>query len=361
MKLAIAHDTLTEYGGAERVLQSLLRLYPDAHVFTAYCDYAFIRRMFPSLTPDRLHVSAIQRLKLSRWGYLLQFLAPAFWKAFNFENYDIVISSSSFFLSNTIRVVKPIHIQYILGPPKNIFGLSPKVPTQKYLPYENFLAREYKLALNSGAYVVTDSKHMQQMLRQMFDVVSHVIYPPVIIPKKPVPHRGGSYYLTVSRLDDTKEIETVIHACSDLGVPLKVVGVGSDSQYVHYLCSLAGPTVDFLGFLDDTKIRRLYKNTIAFLFSPRAEDFGIAAVEAMAHGVPVIAYYGGGAKETVIEGITGTFFYEYTPESLKKVIRKFNPDKYDYSLLYGESLKFSEARFYREISRLVESFFICPS
>ncbi len=357
MKIAIAHDTLTEFGGAERFLQSLLRLYPDAHVYVAYMDRTFVRILFPMISPDLLHTSYIQKMKLSRWGYLFQPFAPIVWRGFNFENYDVVISSSSSYLSNTIRVKKPIHIQYIHTPPKNIFHLSPKTILQKYIPYERFLSDRYKQAINNSPYVVANSKHMQQMLKLMFGVSSRVIYPPVVIPKRLARRNKGAYCLMVCRLDEMKGIEIVIQACNRLRMPLKIVGIGSDEKYVYHLHKIAGSTIEFLGFRSDLEIHNLYENTIAFLFATRAEDFGVSPVEAMAHGVPVIAFYGGGAKETVVEGKTGSFYYEYTLESLAETIRKFSPDSYDPRALYLQATKFSEERFHKQIRLLINSLF----
>jgi glycosyltransferase involved in cell wall biosynthesis len=353
MKIAIAHDSLAEFGGAERVLQSLLRLYPNAHVYTAYQDDRFVKKFFPSLSGRNLSVSPIQLL--SRWGYLFQFLMPTCWKIFNLEGYDAVISSSSYLLSNTIRVKRPVHIQYILGPPKNIFDLAFPNPTQKVIPYTKCLAEQYEKALKGGAHVVTISHHIQQLLQRMFKVPSDIIYPPVTIPLRPPSRHTGLYYLTVCRLDDTKEIEILIFACSQMNVPLKIVGSGTDNQYVHYLRSLAGPTVEFLGFQDDSKVQQLYKHAIAFLFSPRDEDFGIAPIEAMAHGVPVIAYHGGGAKETVVEGKTGTFFYSYTPEALMEAIRRYKPERFNPETLYNYAKQFDEKRFHKEMKQLIDS------
>jgi len=355
MKIAIAHDSLCEFGGAERVLQSLLRLYPDAHVYTAYQDDRFVKNFFPSLSGRNLFVSPIQQLRLAQWGYLFQFLMPICWRTFNFEGYDAVISSSSYLLSNTIRVKKPVHIQYILGPPKNIFDLASPNPTQKVIPYTTYLAKQYENALNQGMCVVSISHHIQQLLNHMFKIHSDIIYPPVTIPRHAPSSHVGSYYLTVCRLDDTKEIEILIFACSKLSVPLKIVGSGTDNQYIHYLHSLAGPTIEFLGFQNDSKIRQLYKHAIAFLFSPRAEDFGIAPVEAMAHGVPVIAYHGGGAKETVIEGQTGAFFYSYTPNALVRAIRRYTPERFNRQTLYNYAKQFNEQRFHKEMGQLVRS------
>lgn len=357
MKVALVHDTLTEFGGAERVLQSLLRLYPDAHVYTAYFDKRFVRQRFPSLAPKKIHASVIQKLRLSRWGYLLQFLAPMLWRRFNFEKYNVVISSSSFFLSNTIRVARPIHIQYIHCLPKNIFDLALKVPTQKYIHYERYLATQYESALKKGDCVVANSRYTQHALGVMFSVSSQVIYPPITIPKKPVIHRKGSYYLTVSRLDETKELEIVICACSSLSVPLKIVGTGSDELYVKHLHRMAGPTIEFLGFLEDAEVNRLYRGAKAFLFSPRAEDFGMAPAEAMANGVPVIAYRGGGVVESVKEGMTGAFFHSYTPESLMDAIQKFSPKDYHVSALQKQADKFSERIFHTKIKNIVDGFF----
>ncbi|MBI4065116.1 glycosyltransferase [Candidatus Gottesmanbacteria bacterium] len=318
-------------------------------------DKTFVRLMMPMISPKKLYTSFIQRMKLSRWGYLLQPFAPMVWRSFSFESYDVVISNSSFFLANTIRAKRPVHIQYIHSVPKNIFNLSSEIPTQKIFPYEPFIRREYRDSLLSSPYVVTNSKHTQKMLKQMFGVSSVVLYPPVFLPKTPPKHNKGLYYLTVCRLDDTKEIETVIQACNILRAPLKIVGTGNDERYVNHLRIMAGPTVEFLGFRSDSEIDHLYVDAIAFLFSPRAEDFGIAPVEALAHGAPVIAYYGGGAKETVIEGITGTFFQKYTPEALVGAIRRHKPGLFNSRVLYNYAKQFSEKRFHKEMKQLIDS------
>lgn len=355
MKTAIIHDSLSVFGGAERVVQTLLDLYPQSHLYTAYYDPSIFNNFFCRLPQDRLHTSWAQGTSLMSHSSFFQMLSPLIWRQFNLENYDVVISSSDYLLCNLVRVNKPLHIQYVHSPPKNIFSMIPRLFLQYVVPYDIVLSHIYRRTLSKKAHVVTNSYHMQEILKQTFNINAQVVYPPVNIPKKPALHNKGSYYLTVSRLDNIKEIEILIRACSHIRAPLKIIGRGTDERYIHYLYKIAGPTVEFLGFLNDEAIRRLYINAIAFLFSPRAEDFGIAPVEAMAYGVPVIGYYGGGLKETVIEGKTGQFFYEYTKEAVIQAIQTFDPKKFSVNILYQHAAKFSNKKFKGNIERYINA------
>ncbi len=354
MRIAIVHDTLTEFGGGERVVQALLDMYPQAHVYTAFTDHAVVWKFFPELSADRLHTSWVQHTKLTSRGYLFQFLSSFIWKSFTLEQYDVVISSSAFFLSNTIRVTRPVHIQYIHCPPKNIFGLSVQTPIQKIIRYSSLVAKQYRLAIKSSPHVLVNSKHIQEELRRLFQVPSTVIYPPVYIPQTFERDKLQRYYLIVSRIDESKKIELAIQACNYLQLPLKIVGKSNDDRYERYLRSIAGPTIEFMGFCDDWAIRNLYKNSIAFLFTPPCEDFGIAPVEAMGYGVPVIAYYGGGVKETVIQGKTGMFFYQHTAQALIRTLHKFQSKKFNPSLIHQYVKKFNQRKFKKKIEAYVE-------
>jgi len=354
MKVAITHDILVEYGGAERVLQSLLHIYPEAHIYTAYLEESVLDKFSPPLLRKNIHVIPTKRFGLEPISYLFQPLSPLFWKSLQLEAYDIVISNSAFFLCNTINVWHPLHIQYVLCPPKNIFDLVSKTPMQKIINYAPFLARHYVGALRRYPYVIADSKHIQSLLRRISGVSATVIYPPVQVPRSYHRSKHRDYYLIVSRIDEQKDIEIAIEACSRLRVPLKIVGSASDGNYIPKLRKIAGPTIEFLGFLEDTKIYHLYERAIAFLFTPKSEDFGIAPVEAMAHGVPVIAYHGGGVKETVADGITGKFYYTHSTEALMRVIRQFDSMRYSPSVLHAAAQTYSVSSFENHLRQYVQ-------
>lgn len=354
MKVAIVHDSLVEFGGSERSIQSLLEIFPDAHVYTAYQDSSLVRRFFPKLSAVHFHTSWAQGNILSSRASLFQLFSPLIWRNFNFSKYDVVISSSHSLLSNLINTDNVVHIQYIHSPPKNLFGLSPQAPLHRLIPYSlRFIGNFYRRALRSSTHVVVDSNHMRRTILKLFGVNSRVIYPPVIIPPKPPIKHELKYFLCVSRIDWTKNLEIAIEACSSLGLPLKIVGKSNDKRYENYLRSLAGPTVQFLGFRSDEEIDKLYQSAIAFVFPSKNEDFGIAPVEAMAHGVPVIAYYGGGPKETIISGKTGAFFYEHNSLALAEALKGFKPELFKTKNLYQHALKFNADRFKSEMKQYV--------
>ncbi len=356
MNVAIIYDAVTEFGGAERMLQSLLRLFPAAHVFTAFADRRIIPAAVPSLSRENLHTLPHWVRSLSTHTSLFQALAPYLWRQFNLDAYDLIISKPSHLMCNLIRT-KAVHIQYIHTPPKNIFGLVPITPLQRLLTYQRYVAPLYKRAIRKTPYLLTNSYHMQRTIRRLLGVSPKVLYPPVTIPGI-LPTRGkGQYYVCVSRLDSQKHIEIAIRACNRLTLPLRIVGVTNEPRYEQFLRRIAGPTIRFLGFRSDQEIQKLYAHAIAFLFTSKEEDFGITPLEAIAHGVPVIAYYGGGVKETVKEGVTGRFFHTHSPTSLMRVLRRFDASVFRPNVLYGNARQFEERAFHAKLGSYINAVF----
>ena len=351
MKVAITHDILVEFGGAERVLQSLLHIYPGAKIYTAYLDRLVLENFTPPLSPKNIFVIPTRLFGLKPSSHIFQLLMPFLWQSLNLEENDVVISSSSFFMSNIIRVRRPLHIQYIHCPPKNIFGLSSKTPLQKLINYAPLLKRQYVWALRQYPHIVVNSRYTQRVLRRISGVASTIIHPPVYVPASFPQTSQRDYFLIVSRLDKLKNIEMAIRACIKLGVPLKIVGEASDGNYLPQLRQIAGPNIEFLGFKKDTDVRALYRRAIAFIFTPRTEDFGIAPVEAMAYGVPVIAYFGGGAKETIIHKKTGVFYFQYTQEALVRAILMLRSIRFSPSYIHAAAKKFDMIQFERRMSQ----------
>jgi glycosyltransferase involved in cell wall biosynthesis len=354
MKLAIVHDSLTEFGGAERVLQAMIHVFPSADVYTAYTNQDIIRKNFSHLNVRQLHASWAERTMLREHSSLTQLLAPAIWYSWDFSQYDVVISHSLHFLSCIVQTRKDaVHIQYIQSPPKNLFDLEPMTPLQHFLPYTSISKHLYQSAINSTPYILANSNFTKNTLFHLFGVSSTVLYPfteiPIHLPKQGAPH----YYLCISRLDKWKYIEIAIEACNKLHIPLKIIGVTNEKRYEHYLRSIAGPSISFLGFQSDNEIAELYRHAYGLIFPSKAEDFGIVPLESMAHGIPVIAYYGGGTKETVIEGITGMFFHEHTGNALAAVLSHFHRSNFKPFTLYTHAKRFSKNRFQHELQTYV--------
>ncbi len=162
--------------------------------------------------------------------------------------------------------------------------------------------------------------------------------------------RDDGYFLVVSRLGGYKRVDIAVEAFNKLGLELRVVGVGPQ---LNYLKSIVKNNIKLLGRLNDGDVTKLISSCTALIF-PTHEDFGIVPVEAMAAGKPVIAYRGGGALETVVEGKTGEFFDEQTVESLLKVLRKFDPSSYNPLDCRKQAEKFSKEIFKKEIKMFVD-------
>lgn len=351
MKIALITDCLTEFGGAERVLVALLKLYPDADVYTAFADSKILKKNFPK---PNVRVLPIPQEFFSRHTSLFQALAPFLWRIFNFNNHDLVIAISGHLMSNFIRPPSGLFIQYLLCPPKNIYNLIPKTHLQRLFPYQIYLKYLYIKALRQSSCLITLSQHMQKIFTHQFKLHPHVIYPPVSPAPGGYKHKSNSYSLIVSRLDNSKFIELAIQACNQLSEKLVIVGVSNDQNYEKYLHHLAGSTIRFLGFQPDEKLANLYSHAKVFIFTPQSEDFGIAPLEAMAHGVPVIAFHGGGVRETILDGKTGIFYHQRTAEALIKALEKFYSRRFQVDTLRQRAEVFSKEVFLRNFQLYVK-------
>jgi len=351
MNVALIHDSFVEFGGAERVMQVLVDMYPDADIYTAFADTSFRQKFFPSIPRKQFHTSFLQSLPVRNHTSFVQAISPLLWQSFNLNSYDLVISHSGHLMSSFVRVTKGIHISLVQAPPKNIFGIDPPTPLQQTIHYERYIRPLYRKALTACHRIVANSKQTQTSLQTCIGAHSDVIYPPVSVPSLPPKKPNGKFFLCVSRIVPYKHLELAILAANILHVPLKIIGVSNTPPYERYLRHLAGPTVEFLGFR--TKFDNYFAQSIAFIFTSYNEDFGIAPLEATAHGVPVIAYHGGGAKETVVEGVTGTFFTTLTTDAVVDAMKRIQTMPLDPRAMYRHAKRFSTDRFTREFSAYV--------
>lgn len=357
MKVALVHDYLLRMGGAERVLLELAKMFPEAPIYTLLCDQEKVAPWFPA---ERIIPSFLQNFPeflKKRHKYLLPFL-PVAAENFDLREFDLVISSSSAFAKSVITRPMAKHICYCHAPARFLWDWHAEYLRENNFGFfRKFLARAVSHYLRiwdrSSAkrvdHFIANSKATREKLFKYYRQEAQVIYPPVRLPswKEFLSARDKGYYLIISQLAPYKKIGAAIEAFNRLNLPLVVAGEGSESEK---LSASAGPNIRFLGWVSDAERNELFKNCAAFIL-PGEEDFGIAAVQAMSWGKPVLAERSGGAKETVLEGATGEFFEGSLPETIADGMRRLRQNSSNYSSLVIRKWaeKFSEEKFRKEM------------
>jgi glycosyltransferase involved in cell wall biosynthesis len=333
MKIALVHDYLREYGGAERVLEVFHELWPDAPLFTSFVDWDGLGVHSDIFKTWDIRPSWVQHNWLVRKFHSpLRFLTPFIWNSFDLSDYDVVLSSSGWFMCRGVHTKKndqtgALHVCYIHHPPRNLYGYETGGLVQRYKVVKmyasiiNFFLRQYDYdTAQQVDYFIANSQETARRVKKFYRRDSLVMYPPIQVKKPKVLKEPGSYYISVGRLTYSKRIDILIEACNSLQLPLKIIGTGKEE---FRLRQIAGPTIEFLGALSDEEVSTMYSQAKALLFCARQEDFGMVPVEAMAHGVPVLALKEGGVKETIIHGKTGLFFSEPSVDSLREALNSF--------------------------------------
>lgn len=386
MKVALVHDYLHEFGGAERVLLALSEIWPEAPIYTAFysrCSSAWERFREKDIRASWFHFLPYA----SKLASPLRFLAPLVWNSFNFSKYDVVISSANWYVTKGLRKgSKTIEVCYCHTPPRYLYGYRTSVQWRRYWSVRvygeivgHFLRMYDFRAAQRVDFFVANSKNVAARIKKFYRRESEVIYPPVEIPQMPgsshvsrrfrddtadlkslsavssnTSRSESAYYLVVSRIVGGKGLKLAIKVANRLKVPLKVVGRPAGwGAAGKKLRELAGESVEFLGEVSDEKLVKLYAGAKAFLATAEDEDFGITPVEAMAAGVPVVAFKGGGYLESVVPGKTGVFFGDYSVESLVSAMRCLDKMKISSEACRRQAKKFSKGRFKREMKEFV--------
>lgn len=332
-KIAIVHDHILEFGGAERVFVTLKRMFPDADVYTAAYNKSLLEQRAPDSKDWHITESWAARIPFFRRLYSpLRFLTPWIWESFDFTGYDVVISSSGWFMSKGI-ITRPEtkHISYVHHQPRYLYYYATSVEWQKFLLikiYAHFINHFLRMwdftSSQRPDILLANSEETQRRIKKFYRRDSHVVYPPVdLADEKNVDTSAENkeYYVVVSRLSKMKHIDLIIQAVEKAGLKLKIVGTGRDEEYLKSFAST--DNVTFEGHLSDSAFAELFKHAKGFIMASIDEEFGIAPVEAMSYGVPVIAFASGGLKETVQDGKNGLQFGELTVESLGEALGKF--------------------------------------
>jgi glycosyltransferase involved in cell wall biosynthesis len=372
LNVALVHDHLMKYGGAERVLLALHHLFPTAPIYTLFYDQRVADSYFPGADVRASSLQKLPRFTRRRFRTLAPFAVSAI-ENMDLRAYDIVISSSAFFAKGVITRPDAVHICYCHTPTKYLWDVTDITRDNEQAPLLAQWARNTAVHMlrmwdfNAASRVdhfIANSRYVKRAIEKYYRKDAFVVYPPV---EKEALHAGdranplsqrsvvGSlpkdFFLVVSQLYPHKQVELAVQAFSKLSYPLVIVGGGPQR---HYLKSIAGPTTVFLGRQPDSVVRECYERCYAYVH-PGEEDFGISMVEAMLFGKPVLAYRGGGAQESIIEGVSGEFFDDLHPAVLADGVRRLREhyDTYDANVIASVGKRFSKERFGAEFKRVL--------
>ena len=350
MKLAIVHDYLNQMGGAELVLKVLHELYPDAPIFTSIYDPALVDADFRKMD---VRTTFMQRLPLvARHHQAFLPIFPFAFESIDLRPFDVVLSMSSAWSKNVLTRPETCHINYCLSPMRFAWSFLDYAAREQISDWQRPILMPIMAALrawdvagsNRVDHFIGISGEVNRRIMKFYRRDAALIYPPVETRSYAdgVADAGDDgYFLIVARLVPYKRIDLAIQACNRLKAPLKIIGGGRDEAHLR---ARAGPTVEFLGRVDDETKRRYLRRCRAFLF-PSEEDFGIAPVEALASGRPVVAYAAGGALDFVVEGKTGLFLREQTPEALAAALARVSDYEWDSSAISDHASQFDTETF----------------
>lgn len=364
LKIAVVHDVLITFTGAERVLEQIFQLYPEADLYSLIDFLPQKKRDF--IRNKDVRTSFVQKFPFAQKKYraYLPFFPLAI-EQFDLSGYDVIISSSHAVAKGVITNTSQLHICYCYTPFRYAWDL--------YHPYlkregliRGFKGRIAQLVLHYFRmwdsttaqrvnFFIAISKYTAKRIRKTYDRHSIVIYPPVDVDKFEVYTKKEDYYVTVSRMVPYKSLDLIVEAFSKMPEKrLVVIGDGPEKTKIRKKVALC-KNVEVLGFQAFGVLKDYLQRAKAFVFAAE-EEFGITPVEAQACGTPVIAYGKGGVRETVIDGETGIFFEEQTAESLMHGVRQYEKkeDTFDPIMIRKSAERFNIKRFNKEFKKFVD-------
>jgi len=368
MKVALVQDYIKEYGGAEKVLETLHEIYPQSDVYTLVYLPRFlgphmerfkdwkIKSLIPSWIP-------LQAKMIS----MLRFVDHLFFQRLDLSSYDLVIVSmaGSYSGVNLFKKGKnTLHVCYCHTPPRYLYGYATankwtKGIIRKFLlilgriPMHFIRLRDYLDAQRPDVFIA-NSQEIASRIQKFYRRIAVVVHPPIDVPKvdKPIPQNERKFYLTGGRLARAKRFDLAVEVCTKLNLPLKVFG-RDFAGYEKELRSLAGKSVEFLGEVTQEEKWNLIKKAKAYISPSLQEDFGMLNLEVNGVGTGVIAYKSGGVTETLVDGETGVFFNESTVDSLAKAIERYERLKIKPEDCIARAQMFEKQVFMKKIKEIV--------
>ena len=365
MRVALVHDYLKEPGGAEAVLLMLKEMYPEADVYTAYKFSKYWGRFYEKMSKWKVFES---------WGKYLPFLpgalsyytilSPLFFWYMDLSDYDLVIvSQAGGYFPNGVRIgTKTKLVTYCHTPPRFLYGYD-TASKERYKWYwrpiselANHILRMVDFTFAQKPHVfIANSKNVANRISKFYRRKSSVVYPPIEIAMNKLhgDQARGDYFLIISRIVGSKNIELAVEMANKYKLKLKIAGKPIGTSGREIVKNISGLTVEYLGEVGEDEKIKLLSQARAFLALEKDADFGMTAVEPQVYGTPVIAFRNGGYLEAVIENKTGVFFDELTAEGLKRGIDKFKELKWDEKVIRKNALRFSTENFKKGIREVI--------
>ena len=370
MKLALIADWLTTFGGAEHVLEEFLQIFPRSPLYSTVAR----RGKLGPLDVADIRTTRLQHLySLTKQHQMLLPLMPKAIESIDLRGFDVILSSSHAVAKGIVPPSDALHVCYCHTPMRYAWEMEEQYLDDFRIPLKlrpfirNQLKKIRRWDLTTAKRVdlfIANSTTTQERIKRIYNRESIVIPPPVNerffgqsakfkvqSSKVGTSHFAlGTYFLAVCRLVPYKRIDLLIEVANALKLPLKIAGRGQDEARLR---AMAGPTVEFLGFVPDSDLPALFANAEAFLF-PQYEDAGIVLLEAQATGTPAIAFKAGGATDVVQDGKTGIFFDQQTAESLMQALERFRSLTWDRDAIRDHARAFSQTHFREKLKSTVE-------
>lgn len=359
LKVALVYDRVNKWGGAERLLLALHRIFPSAPLYTSVYD----KKKAPWAGVFQVKTSFLNKFPGLRARHeLIPFLMPLAFESFDFSDFDLVISLSSAEAKGIVTKPGTLHICYCLTPTRYLwafntdrgyhhFGILEPLAALFKKPFLSLLKSWDEVACHRPDYYLAVSDLVKNRIAKYYGQDSSVLYPPL---DPEVISRATSlekkYFLIVSRLVTYKKIDLAVQVANRLHLPLKIAGRGPEHAYLK---QIAGETVQLLGFVPEEDLATLYQGAIAVIV-PGQEEFCLSALEAQASGVPVIAYSQSGVAEIIIDGATGVLFDNQNEVDLAHAIEKFSRMVFKADVIRQNAARFSFSAFKSRLTREIE-------
>jgi glycosyltransferase involved in cell wall biosynthesis len=361
-RVALVHDWLTGMRGGEKVLEAIAELFPDATMHTLLHVRGSVSAPLERHPERRSFVQWLPSAARHYRQYLPLF--PTAIEQFDFDPYDLVISTSHCAAKSVVVPGRAAHICYCHSPMRyawdqfdSYFGPAQVGPAVSGLlrPVMARLARWDVATAGRVDRYVANSHYVAGRIRRYYNRGSIVVYPPVDTDfYRPDPARSPEpFFLVVSALVPYKRLDVAIRACAEVGAPLKIVGKGPEEARLRRLAQTLDAGVEFSGWLEDDGIRDLYRRCQAVLM-PGVEDFGMVPVEAQACGRPVVALAEGGAVESVVDGVTGVFVYDPSVAAFAAALRDVSARPFDSAAIRRHAESFGKARFQQQFRQIID-------
>jgi glycosyltransferase involved in cell wall biosynthesis len=350
--VAIVHDYLNQCGGAERVVLSMAKIWPEAPIYTSLYRP---ESTFPGFENHRVETGWINSLPVDRGFRAILPLYPSAFRSLGVLEQPVVLSSSSGWAHGVRVAPDSTHIVYCHAPARWLYSGQQYFDTQgrrerlAHRVLSPLRRWDQRVARRPDRYIA-NAYNVAERIKAVYGIDADVVHPAVEIGRF-TPRPRGERLLIVSRLLRYKNLDLVVEAATRLGIGLDVVGAGPDLERLR---SLAGPTVVFHGAVDDAALKQLMETCNALCF-PGREDFGIAPVEANAAGKPVVAFAAGGALETLEDGVSASFFHRQTVEDVMWAIRRMLHMETNFEVIAESALRFSPMAFERRLKRAIRA------